>query len=587
MILLIFSIISKSNSENIIYLNESCSSYLTFKVNGNGVTKIFYDEKCFNNKKYITKPDEVYIDDNLQEGPVKSSYDLNPNNIVKLIWENEIRECACMFRGCSSIVEINFTSFDTSKCSNMYAFLTDCHSLKKVNLSNFDTSSITQLSAFFWNCNSLISVDVSNFDTSKVIVMGHLFCGCSTLKSLDISNFNTSLITHIDNMFRGCTNLTSIDLSNFNTSKVISMTKMFHGCISLEFVNISSFDTSHVIDMSYLFYNCKLLTSINISNFVTTSTEFTDNMFNGCELLKIIDFSNFDSTSVTSMNDMFLNCGNLEYINFKNYNSDKTLDNNFFQGTPKNFVLCTESVYLINIIQNPECIAVNCSDNWNNFRKKINTKDNSCTDDCTKTEFQYEYNFKCYQSCLNGTYNNNYKCEDCHPGCRECEGPNNTNCISCSSPNKFLKFGNCVDSCKNDSYYYSATINQNICKCELENCYTCSLESYYKNLCTTCKDGYFPIYDNKYDNNNLFLNCSKSPEGYYLDNSVYKLCYTSYKTCNISGNETEHNCIECKDRYNFSQNIYSYKNCYENDSFIVKKIIEEKYNSFSSCVDDD
>ena len=115
----------------------------------------------------------------------------------------------------------------------------------------------------------------------------------------------------------------------------------------------------------------------------------------------------------------------------------------------------------------------------NIFRKKINIEDNSCTDNCSLTNYKYEYNYKCYHNCLSGTYNNDYKCEDCHPDCKECEGSytlNNTNCISCSSPNKVLKFGNCInqDECLR-SIYFNDSIQQYICKCDLEQCFTCSL----------------------------------------------------------------------------------------------------------------
>ena len=70
-------------------------------------------------------------------------------------------------------------------------------------------------------------------------------------------------------------------------------------------------------------------------------------------------------------------------------------------------------------------------------------------------------------------------------------------------------------------------------------------------------------------NNSPYINCSKLPEGYYLDeeNLVYKKCYFSCKKCNISGNESEHNCLECRFNYNFEIHYESYKNCYSNCSF--------------------
>ena len=505
-------------------------SIVTLKVSGEGQAKVFYDGIC--QKSQFSKPNKVYIDE--EEMPVQSIYNLNPQNIVKLIWENDITECRCMFRSCSSIVELNFTNFDTSKCGNFMAMFRGCNSLTTLNLSSFDTSSVTQMSDMFWDCFLLNSLDISSFDTSIVTYgMGHMFCNCRSLETLN--------------------------LSNFNTPNVI----------------------------------------------------YTDNMFNGCESLKILDFPNFDARNVQKIFDMFINCNNLEYINFKYFKINNNMDINFFKGTPINFVVCTENDKLINVRNNPECNIVDCTDNWNTNRKKVNTKDNSCTEDCTLTNYKYEYKYKCYLTCLNGTYNNNYKCFDCHPDCKECEGNhtlNNTNCLSCFSPDKVLKFGNCVNKkeCLRNSYY-NDTSQQTICKCDLEQCFTCSLDSFNKNLCTKCEEEYYPFYD--YNNEYFpYFNCSKSPAGYYFDNkdSTYKLCFSSCKTCDIFGNETLHNCKECKNEYKFEIHFRLYKNCYVNCSYYpyysneisfctknnecikdFNKLIEDKKECVSNCTKDD
>ena len=147
-------------------------------------------------------------------------------------------------------------------------------------------------------------------------------------------------------------------------------------------------------------------------------------------------------------------------------------------------------------------------------------KNSWCTEDCKLTNYHYEYDYKCYQSCVSGTYNNNYICEDCHTSCKECEGPytsENSNCKICKSSVKILNYGNCISNCQRGSYI-NQTTNQKTCKCELEQCLTCSIESLNLGLCTSCENdnGYYPIFDylNIY---NPYLNCSKSPEGYYLD----------------------------------------------------------------------
>ena len=139
----------------------------------------------------------------------------------------------------------------------------------------------------------------------------------------------------------------------------------------------------------------------------------------------------------------------------------------------------------------------------------------------------------------------------------------------------------------------------------------CSKEGLNQNLCIICEKGYYPIY---YLNNLYlsYLNCSFSPEGFYYDNetSVYKFCYLSCKKCNISGNETEHNCIECKKDYNYEIHFEIYKNCYDNDNCIYyfyfdanqnisfctnknecpkdyDKLIEEKKECIANCTQDE
>ena len=85
--------------------------------------------------------------------------------------------------------------------------------------------------------------------------------------------------------------------------------------------------------------------------------------------------------------------------------------------------------------------------------------------------------FKCYEYCPRKIYNNK-KCNYCHPDCNKCNeifNENSSNCLSCSSPNKYLQFGNCISECKNG--YYNETIDNYIvkkCKCDFENCYICS-----------------------------------------------------------------------------------------------------------------
>ena len=189
-------------------------------------------------------------------------------------------------------------------------------------------------------------------------------------------------------------------------------------------------------------------------------------------------------TKVSTYNNMFSNCRSLEYINIKYYKPSTTLERTYyFSDSPKNLVVCTEYQDLISLIEEHECNKVYCSDDWYENRNKLNSDDDECIENCSSLDINiFEYKSKCYSQCFSWTYVNNNKCEDCHPDCRECFGPYspiNSNCTSCISPDKFLYLGNCITACPKvtDGYYLNETLQQNICKCELIQCYSCSIES--------------------------------------------------------------------------------------------------------------
>ena len=398
---------------------------------------------------------------------------------------------------------------------------------------------LTSCYRMFKNCYYIAEIKFINFDTSQSDNMGSMFLNCKSLKSLDLSSFVTSKVTRFSDMFSGCYAITSIDVSHFNTNKVLNM--------------------------GHMFGNCRSLISLDLSSFNTFNTNYLDNMFLECNAIKTINFPNFDTTKGKNIAEMFLGCNNLKYLNIKNYKTNNILDSNFFKGTPNNLIISIEKYELIS--DKNKCITRKFLNNLNDFIKKSNTE-GRCIDDCKLSNSLYEYNNKCYKSCISGTYNNNYQCKDCHTSCKECEGrytSDNSKCIICKLSEKYLNYGNCISNCPRGSYI-NETTNQKTCKCELNSCLTCSIESLNLGLCTSCENdnGYYPIYDdlNIY---NPYLNCSKYPEGYYLDNenSVYKLCYESCKSCNIRGNENEHNCVECKSEYYFETHLNDYKNCYK------------------------
>ena len=92
----------------------------------------------------------------------------------------------------------------------------------------------TNSSKMFWSrsdeqkIRNILELNLSSFDTSKVTDMSYMFYGMSNLITLDLSNFDTSKVTDMQSMFNHMSNLTTLNLSNFDTSKVTDMNYMFY-----------------------------------------------------------------------------------------------------------------------------------------------------------------------------------------------------------------------------------------------------------------------------------------------------------------------------------------------------------------------
>ena len=65
------------------------------------------------------------------------------------------------------------------------------------------------MTSMFDGCTQLISLNLSNFNTQKVANIDYMFRGCESLKTLDISTFNTNRIKNMSNLFVNCSSLES------------------------------------------------------------------------------------------------------------------------------------------------------------------------------------------------------------------------------------------------------------------------------------------------------------------------------------------------------------------------------------------
>ena len=227
-----------------------------------------------------------------------------------------------LFRNCTSLTEIDLSSFDTSNVTDMSDLFTmwknqnlDNNLQKIIFGSNFNTSKVTTMRSMFTNCNKLIELDLSGFDTSNVTDMFQMFIGCSSLTDLNVSNFNTSKVTNMQGMFSECINLTELNLSNFDTSNVTNMKYMLsmgtadsveNVNVKLKRLDVSNFNTSNVTDMSFMFaYNKSLEEIKGLENFDTSNVVNMNAMFSRLQSIKELNLCSFNTSNVTDMRYMF------------------------------------------------------------------------------------------------------------------------------------------------------------------------------------------------------------------------------------------------------------------------------------------
>ena len=403
-----------------------------------------------------------------------------------------------------------------------------------------------------------------------------MFDGCTSLKSIYFGNFQTIRLNIMLNVFQNCKSLESLDLSSFDTSKVTDFHYMFYNCQSLKFLDLSNFNTSSCGCTRFMFSGCISLTSLNLSSFNTSKIALMQNMFNNHSKILSLDLSNFDTNSCVEMQSMFNGCELLEYVNFKQALISTNLNSNYgnmINNTARNIVFCVDeskTSVLNSLMESNPCstrISI-CSVDWRKYQKKLMPDLNTCVNNCSESSqtYKYEYLGKCLAQCPNDTININYLCIKCHSDCKKYEANDISYCTSCASNDKYLYKGQCVSNCSNGYYLNENDPSIKICKCEDIKCEKCSDYSLSQNLCITCNndENYYPIF-NALNNENDFLQCYKDPDGYYFDvsNGYYKKCYSSCLICDIDGNDTYHNCIECKYNYKFQIQINNNNNCYE------------------------
>ena len=268
---------------------------------------------------------------------------INCTNLTEVIAYNvTLRGNSAVLQGCLYLTKIEgMNTWDTSQVTSMANFFNGCSSLTEIDVSSFDTSNVTTMEGMFRNYGGGVLpsklrriIGIEKFNTSKVTTMRYMFQGQNLLTELNIGGWNTPKLNNLSDCFSGCSNLTSLDLSNWNLSNCTNFNYMFTGCSKLTTPPITTFGnadspTTH-IGYSQMYDGCTF-----------TAKGITFKVVGACTLYRVfVNCKNLDSTITFEWNTdqqvkvpgLFCQAKNISVLGNFNLTSCVDLFNGFFFG---------------------------------------------------------------------------------------------------------------------------------------------------------------------------------------------------------------------------------------------------------------
>ena len=307
-------------------------------------------------------------------------------------------------------------------------------------------------------------------------------------------------------------------------SEINSCVEMFSYLYNIIEVDLSNFDASKVEDMRGMFFGCHSLKKINLGNIDTSLVKSIHSIFADCFELTFVDLSKFKTDSLEDMMDTFASCHKLIAVNMNNFNTPKVTN---MRGI---FYNCYELKYA----------------DLSSFQTNYVTDVSYMFTDCRTLIYADLSNFR-YQNSVDTLeqFNLIY--------------PNTKICMKNSDSRNYYS-GISLNDCNNNCFKkgFKLDLSQNNC---IENCVKSTNNKFeYYNLCfTECPENTYSII-------NEYLCYDYNPEGYYLNNinKKYEPCYVTCKNCFGKGDETNNNCKECNNGYQFLNDpmFHNNNNCY-------------------------
>ena len=95
---------------------------------------------------------------------------------IRIVFKKQMTDCSYMFRGCTNIIKLDLSSFDSSNVVDMKHMFSICSLIEAINLSNLKTEKVIDMSYMFNKCLSLEKLEFpSSFTTKNVNNMEFMF----------------------------------------------------------------------------------------------------------------------------------------------------------------------------------------------------------------------------------------------------------------------------------------------------------------------------------------------------------------------------------------------------------------------------
>lgn len=178
----------------------------------------------------------------IKEAIHKRDFNIHPIDTFGIIKSNYLFNY--LFNNCINIKTVDFTNISnwTTNYHKIRGMFYGCTNLVSVDLNQiapymYPTDDNSMLNTFY-KCTSLKEVNFGNYDTSKVISFNSTFFECSSLETLDMHGLDTTNVTNTVQMFSRCISLKYLDISGWDLTNCVKYTEMFNKCNALKTIRM-------------------------------------------------------------------------------------------------------------------------------------------------------------------------------------------------------------------------------------------------------------------------------------------------------------------------------------------------------------